>query len=189
MKILLWQWVKCNINICKLNSRNAYFFNFENLGWQWYLFTYRYYFPHSYYFISPALSLLILFLWVLWKILFSEGIFSTILSNSYISNVVHHQKPPQQPRQHPEPLLWFFSFSMIRKCLELFYVFQTQLSLKLLQCLRVTDAPHFYGLPALERTLGGMAHLTAFPGWSAHSPLSKPLEICGKYLSGLLEVR
>lgn len=75
-----------------------------------------------------------------------------------------------------------------RKCLELFYVFQTQLSLKLLQCLRVTDAPHFYGLPSLERTLAGMAHLTASPGWSAHSPLSKPLEICGKYLSGLLEV-
>ncbi|CAO2594661.1 Rttn [Lemmus lemmus] len=85
-------------------------------------------------------------------------------------------------------LLLVFMTVTDRKCLELFYVFQTQLSLKLLQCLRVTDAPHFYGLPALERTLGGMAHLTAFPGWSAHSPLSKPLEICGKYLSGLLEV-
>ncbi|XP_042549459.1 rotatin isoform X1 [Dipodomys spectabilis] len=75
-----------------------------------------------------------------------------------------------------------------RKCLELFYVFQTQLSLKLLQYLRVTDAPHFYGLPSLERTLHGMAHLTTFPGWSSHSPLTKPLEICVKYLSGLLEV-
>ncbi|XP_068419530.1 rotatin isoform X1 [Eschrichtius robustus] len=75
-----------------------------------------------------------------------------------------------------------------RKCLELFYVFQTQLALKLLQCLRVTDAPHFYGLPSLERTLRGMAHLTAFPGWSSHSPFTKPLEICVKYLSGLLEV-
>ncbi|XP_075824221.1 rotatin isoform X1 [Microtus pennsylvanicus] len=85
-------------------------------------------------------------------------------------------------------LLLVFMTVTDRKCLELFYVFQTQLSLKLLQCLRVTDAPHFYGLPALERTLGGMAHLTAVPGWSAHSPLSKPLEICGKYLSGLLEV-
>ncbi|XP_028742682.1 rotatin [Peromyscus leucopus] len=85
-------------------------------------------------------------------------------------------------------LLLVFITVTDRKCLELFYVFQTQLSLKLLQCLRVTDAPHFYGLPALERTLGGMAHLTAFPGWSAHSPISKPLEICGKYLSGLLEV-
>ncbi|KAM5222136.1 rotatin isoform 2-T2 [Ctenodactylus gundi] len=75
-----------------------------------------------------------------------------------------------------------------RKCLELLYVFQTQLGLKLLQCLRVTDAPHFYGLPSLERTLRGMAHLTAFPGWSSHSPLTQPLEICVKYLSGLLEV-
>ncbi|XP_016834081.1 rotatin isoform X2, partial [Cricetulus griseus] len=62
-------------------------------------------------------------------------------------------------------LLLVFMTVTDRKCLELFYVFQTQLSLKLLQCLRVTDAPHFYGLPALERTLGGMVHLTAFPGW------------------------
>ncbi|KAF5919023.1 hypothetical protein HPG69_003658 [Diceros bicornis minor] len=84
-------------------------------------------------------------------------------------------------------LLLSFMAVTDRKCLELFYVFQTQLALKLLQCLRVTDAPHFYGLPSLERTLRGMAHLTAFPGWSSHSPLTKPLEICMKYLSGLLE--
>ncbi|XP_075388763.1 rotatin [Tenrec ecaudatus] len=75
-----------------------------------------------------------------------------------------------------------------RKCRELLCVFHTQLALRLLQCLRVTDAPHFYGLPSLERTLRGMAHLTATPGWSAHSPLTKPLDICAKYLSGLLEV-
>ncbi|KAM9677128.1 rotatin isoform 1-T1 [Dama dama] len=85
-------------------------------------------------------------------------------------------------------LLLSFEAVTDRKCLELFYVFQTQLALKLLQCLRVTDAPHFYGLPSLERTLRGMAHLTACPGWSAHSPVTKPLDICGKYLSGLLEV-
>ncbi|EPQ04846.1 Rotatin [Myotis brandtii] len=85
-------------------------------------------------------------------------------------------------------LLLSFGAVTNRKCLELFYVFQTQLALKLLQCLRVTDAPHFYGLPSLERTLRGMAHLTALPGWSSHSPLAKPLEICGKYLAGLLEV-
>ncbi|XP_023563198.1 rotatin isoform X2 [Octodon degus] len=85
-------------------------------------------------------------------------------------------------------LLLSFMAVTDRKCLELLYVFQTQLGLKLLQCLRVTDAPHFYGLPSLERTLRGMAHLTAFPGWSAHSPSTKPLEICVKYLSGLLEV-
>uniref|UniRef100_A0A5F9CC21 Rotatin n=1 Tax=Oryctolagus cuniculus TaxID=9986 RepID=A0A5F9CC21_RABIT len=85
-------------------------------------------------------------------------------------------------------LLLSFMAVTDRKCSELFYVFQTQLALKLLQCLRVTNAPHFYGLPSLERTLRGMAQLTAFPGWSSHSPLTKPLEICVKYLSGLLEV-
>ncbi|XP_022369468.1 rotatin [Enhydra lutris kenyoni] len=85
-------------------------------------------------------------------------------------------------------LLLSFMAVTDRKCLELFYVFQTQLALKLLQCLRVTDAPHFYGLPSLERTLRGMAHLTASPGWSSHSPLTKPFEISVKYLSGLLEV-
>ncbi|KAM5219585.1 rotatin isoform 2-T2 [Hipposideros larvatus] len=85
-------------------------------------------------------------------------------------------------------LLLSFTAVTDRKCLELFYVFQTQLALKLLQCLRVTDAPHFYGLPSLERTLRGMTHLTALPGWSSHSPLTKPLEVCVKYLSGLLEV-
>nr|XP_044991035.1 rotatin isoform X3 [Jaculus jaculus] len=85
-------------------------------------------------------------------------------------------------------LLLCFSVVTDRKCLELLYVFQTQLSLRLLQCLRVTDAPHFYGLPSLERTLRGMAHLTASPGWSSHSPLTEPLDICVKYLSGLLEV-
>lgn len=85
-------------------------------------------------------------------------------------------------------LLLSFSAVTDRKCLGLFRVFQTQLALQLLQCLRVTDAPHFYGLPSLERTLRGMAHLTALPGWSSHSPLAQPLEICGKYLAGLLEV-
>ncbi|XP_028921546.1 rotatin isoform X1 [Ornithorhynchus anatinus] len=75
-----------------------------------------------------------------------------------------------------------------RKCLELLYAFRTQLALKLLQCLRVTDAPRFYGLPSLERTLRGMVHVTALPGWSSHSPLTEPFSICAKYLAGLLEV-
>ncbi|XP_037001419.2 rotatin isoform X2 [Artibeus jamaicensis] len=75
-----------------------------------------------------------------------------------------------------------------RKCLELFHAFQTRLALKLLQCLRVTDAPHFYGLPSLERTLRGVAHLTALPGWGSRAALATPLDICVKYLSGLLEV-
>ncbi|XP_058532859.1 rotatin isoform X1 [Ochotona princeps] len=98
-------------------------------------------------------------------------------------------------QQLQKELIAFFSTLLLgfmsvtdRKCLELLYVFQTQLALKLLQCLRVTDAPRFYGLPSLERTLRGLAHLTSFPGWSSHSPLTKPLDICVKYLSGLLEV-
>ena len=111
---------------------------------------------------------------------------SSFLTHTSNCTIKH---PPQLLREYLNTYCCGFPlFSTNRKCLELFYVFQTQLSLKLLQCLRVTDAPHFYGLPSLERTLAGMAHLTAFPGWSAHSPLSKPLEICGKYLSGLLEV-
>ncbi|XP_069075998.1 rotatin isoform X2 [Pleurodeles waltl] len=75
-----------------------------------------------------------------------------------------------------------------RKCLILAGAFRTQLALKLLQCLRVTDAPHFYGLPSLERTLRGMVHVTALPGWSTYSPTFEPFTICTKYLTGLLEV-
>lgn len=75
-----------------------------------------------------------------------------------------------------------------RKCLMLAGAFRTQLALKLLQCLRVTDAPHFYGLPSLERTLRGMVHVTALPGWSTYSPTFEPFTICTKYLTGLLEV-
>lgn len=121
-----------------------------------------------------------------------KGIFSAISPSAHFSNTVRCS--PSKTAAHPQSAShsfcgWFSSLLYThRKCLELFYVFQTQLALKLLQCLRVTDAPHFYGLPSLERTLGGMAHLTALPGWSAHSPLTRPLEICVKYLSGLLEV-
>ncbi|XP_027708246.1 rotatin isoform X2 [Vombatus ursinus] len=85
-------------------------------------------------------------------------------------------------------LLLIFMGVTDRKSLELIYVFKTQLALKLLQCLRVTDAPHFYGLPSLERTLQGMVHITAVPGWSSHSTVTEPFSICTKYLSGLLEV-
>ncbi|XP_064189190.1 rotatin isoform X2 [Anguilla rostrata] len=66
--------------------------------------------------------------------------------------------------------------------------FKTQLAAGLLQCLRVSDAPHFYGLPSLERTLRGMAHVTALPGWSSGAAAPDSLELCVKYLSGLLEV-
>ncbi|NXB78861.1 RTTN protein, partial [Donacobius atricapilla] len=75
-----------------------------------------------------------------------------------------------------------------REGLELAGSFRTELALKLLQCLRVTDAPHFYGLPSLERTLQGMVHVTALPGWSTYSAAVEPVTICKKYLTGLLEV-
>ncbi|KAM6373606.1 rotatin isoform 7-T7 [Alca torda] len=75
-----------------------------------------------------------------------------------------------------------------REGLELAGSFRTELALKLLQCLRLTDAPHFYGLPSLERTLRGMVHVTALPDWSTYSAAVEPVTICKKYLTGLLEV-
>ncbi|NXF40605.1 RTTN protein, partial [Nyctibius bracteatus] len=85
--------------------------------------------------------------------------------------------------------LLFCSMSVTdREGLELAGSFRTELALKLLQCLRLTDAPHFYGLPLLERTLGGMVHVTALPHWSAYSAAVEPVTICKKYLTGLLEV-
>ncbi|NWX99551.1 RTTN protein, partial [Nothoprocta ornata] len=74
-----------------------------------------------------------------------------------------------------------------REALEVAGAFRTELALKLLQCLRLTDAPHFYGLPSLERTLRGMVHVTALPDWSTYSTV-EPITICKKYLAGLLEV-
>ncbi|NXK02352.1 RTTN protein, partial [Herpetotheres cachinnans] len=75
-----------------------------------------------------------------------------------------------------------------REGLELAGSFRTELALKLLQCLRLTDAPRFYGLPSLERTLRGMVHVTALPDWSTYSAAVEPVTICKKYLTGLLEV-
>ncbi|XP_048796706.1 rotatin isoform X6 [Lagopus muta] len=75
-----------------------------------------------------------------------------------------------------------------REGLELAGCFRTELALKLLQCLRLTDAPHFYGLPSLERTLRGIVHVTAVPNWSTYSATVEPVTICKKYLTGLLEV-
>ncbi|MGH0175713.1 UNVERIFIED_CONTAM: hypothetical protein FKN15_071650 [Acipenser sinensis] len=63
-----------------------------------------------------------------------------------------------------------------------------ELAAKLLRYLRVSDAPRFYGLPSLERTLRGMVHVTVLPGWSLHSPIQEPDSLCTKYLTGLLEV-
>ncbi|NWR34815.1 RTTN protein, partial [Tachuris rubrigastra] len=75
-----------------------------------------------------------------------------------------------------------------REGLELAGCFRTELALTLLQCLRLTDAPHFYGLPSLERTLRGMVHVTALPDWSTYSAEVEPATVCKKYLTGLLEV-
>ncbi|KFO97371.1 Rotatin, partial [Calypte anna] len=85
--------------------------------------------------------------------------------------------------------LLFCSMSVTdRESLQLAGCFRTELALNLLQCLRLTDAPHFYGLPSLERTLRGMVHVTALPDWSTYSAAFEPLTICKKYLTGLLEV-
>lgn len=75
-----------------------------------------------------------------------------------------------------------------RLCLALAGPFKSQLAVRLLQSLRVSDAPRFYGLPSLERTLQGMVSLTAQAGWSSHCPDLEPVALCSKYLSGLLEV-
>lgn len=75
-----------------------------------------------------------------------------------------------------------------RLCLALAGPFRSQLAARLLQSLRVSDAPRFYGLPSLERTLQAMVTLTAQPGWSSHCLDSEPAALCSKYLSGLLEV-
>uniref|UniRef100_A0A8B9HZF5 Rotatin N-terminal domain-containing protein n=1 Tax=Astyanax mexicanus TaxID=7994 RepID=A0A8B9HZF5_ASTMX len=64
----------------------------------------------------------------------------------------------------------------------------SELAVRLLQCLRLSDAPRFYGLPSLERALRSMAHTTALTGWSTHTPSTDPHTLCQKYLSGLLEV-
>ncbi|NWW85567.1 RTTN protein, partial [Rhynochetos jubatus] len=85
--------------------------------------------------------------------------------------------------------LLFCSVSVTdREGMELAGSFRTELALKLLQCLKLTDAPHFYGLPSLERTLRGMVHVTALPDWSTYSAEVEPVTICKKYLTGLLEV-
>ncbi|XP_068613541.1 rotatin-like [Brachionichthys hirsutus] len=75
-----------------------------------------------------------------------------------------------------------------RLCLALAGPFKSQLAVSLLQSLRVSDAPRFYGLPSLERTLQGMVSLTAHPGWSSHCSNLESNLLCSKYLSGLLEV-
>uniref|UniRef100_A0A1A7XBW8 Rotatin n=2 Tax=Iconisemion striatum TaxID=60296 RepID=A0A1A7XBW8_9TELE len=85
-------------------------------------------------------------------------------------------------------ILHRLSHTADRLCLAPAGPFRSQLAVRLLQSLRVSDAPRFYGLPSLERTLQGMVSLTAQPGWSSHCPDLEPSSLCSKYLSGLLEV-
>ncbi|KAM9839415.1 rotatin [Aulostomus maculatus] len=85
-------------------------------------------------------------------------------------------------------LLLHLTHTSDRLSLALAGPFKSQLAVRLLQSLRVSDAPRFYGLPSLERTLQGMVNLTAQPGWSSHCPDLDPISLCSKYLSGLLEV-
>ncbi|KAL7840859.1 hypothetical protein AOLI_G00261820 [Acnodon oligacanthus] len=75
-----------------------------------------------------------------------------------------------------------------RMCRVLSGPLASELAVRLLQCLRLSDAPRFYGLPSLERALRSMAHTTALTGWSTHTPSTEPHTLCQKYLSGLLEV-
>ncbi|KAK3541625.1 hypothetical protein QTP86_033055, partial [Hemibagrus guttatus] len=75
-----------------------------------------------------------------------------------------------------------------RMCTLLSGPLASEFAVRLLQCLRVSDAPRFYGLPSLERSLRSMAHTTALPAWSTHTSSMEPHTLCRKYLSGLLEV-
>ncbi|XP_059183330.1 rotatin [Centropristis striata] len=119
---------------------------------------------------------------------------------------VETQMPTQSPGEPEElknhvsqrlqrELTSFFNILLLRLaqttdrlCLALAGPFKSQLAVRLLQSLRVSDAPRFYGLPSLERTLQGMVSLTAQPGWSSHCSDLEPILLCSKYLSGLLEV-
>ncbi|XP_068160422.1 rotatin isoform X2 [Antennarius striatus] len=119
---------------------------------------------------------------------------------------VENQTPPQSLAEPEElknhinqrlqrELTIFFNVLLLRLttntdrlCLALAGPFKSQLAVSLLQSLRVSDAPRFYGLPSLERTLQGMVSVTAHPGWSSHCLNLEPNLLCSKYLSGLLEV-
>ncbi|NXP14933.1 RTTN protein, partial [Thinocorus orbignyianus] len=116
-----------------------------------------------------------------------------VRSESQVQNEIDEIQTAVRQRLDKELIrlfnMLFFSVSVTdREGLELAGSFRTELALKLLQCLRLTDAPHFYGLPSLERTLRGMVHVTALPNWSTYSAAVEPVTICKKYLTGLLEV-
>ncbi|KAB5533141.1 hypothetical protein PHYPO_G00128390 [Pangasianodon hypophthalmus] len=85
-------------------------------------------------------------------------------------------------------LLLHLTHTSDRMCMLLSGPLASEFAVRLLQCLRVSDAPRFYGLPSLERSLRSMTHTTALPGWSTHTSSMEPHTLCQKYLSGLLEV-
>ncbi|XP_076868967.1 rotatin isoform X2 [Brachyhypopomus gauderio] len=85
-------------------------------------------------------------------------------------------------------LLLRLTYTSDGSCVLLRGVLASELAVRLLQCLRLSDAPCFYGLPSLERALQSMTHTTALPGWSTHTHSTEPHTLCSKYLSGLLEV-
>ncbi|KAG8442249.1 hypothetical protein GDO86_011157 [Hymenochirus boettgeri] len=99
-------------------------------------------------------------------------------------------------RQHlQKELMIFFNTLMLcltsvtdRKVLVIGGNFRTLLAFQLLQHLKVADAPHFYGLPSLARTLRGMSHVTSQPGWTSYCPSEKAFEMCVKSLTSLLEI-
>ncbi|XP_054621802.1 rotatin isoform X2 [Dunckerocampus dactyliophorus] len=139
--------------------------------------------------------------WMLELLLNEETMFLLdLLPGVESANTGQHPEEPEEVKNHVRQklqrelsclfknMLHHLTHTSDRLCLALAGPFKSQLALRLLQSLRVSDAPRFYGLPSLERTLQGMVSLTAQPGWSSHCPDLSPASLCAKYLSGLLEV-
>ncbi|XP_075906423.1 rotatin isoform X2 [Nelusetta ayraudi] len=137
--------------------------------------------------------------WMLELLLNQESLFSLLFSTEGKASARSSGEPDELmnhvSRRLQRELSRFFNLLLHRLentadrlCLALAGPFRSQLAARLLQSLRVSDAPRFYGLPSLERTLQAMVTLTAQPGWSSHCPDAEPAALCSKYLSGLLEV-
>ncbi|XP_039982476.1 rotatin isoform X2 [Xiphias gladius] len=139
--------------------------------------------------------------WIL-ELLLNQDTVSLLNFLLFVEDQTSTQSPgePEELKNHvsqrlKRELISFFNTLLLRLthttdrlCLALAAPFKSQLAVCLLRSLRVSDAPRFYGLPSLERTLQGMVSLTAQPGWSSHCPDLEPSSLCSKYLSGLLEV-
>ncbi|XP_061614048.1 rotatin isoform X3 [Phyllopteryx taeniolatus] len=137
--------------------------------------------------------------WMLELLLNEEAVFN-LLPGVETASPGQHPDEPQEVKNHVSQklqreltslfknLLCHLTHTSDRLCLALAGPFKSQLALRFLQSLRVSDAPHFYGLPSLERTLQGIVSLTAQSGWSSHCLDLSPTSLCAKYLSGLLEV-